>query len=246
MRIAICEDRVEDAARLGKELSGYLARGDFDAAVEYFETGEAFLAAFEPGKYQIVFMDIYMAAGGLTGMQTAERLRERDPAAAVIFTTNTGEYGVAGYRVAVYYILKPVDAGELTRAMEKCRAQIERFARTIVVTSNRRTVALRLRDILYIESQQRDCVFFTQAGEEIRAGMTMEAVLEKLGGAPFLRCHRSFIVGLSHVTDMQGQDFVVTGGARVPISRAFRGACAQAFRELIRADLGGGRAEIIG
>lgn len=236
MRIAICEDASKDALHLNAALGRYLNANGLGADIERFESGEAFLAAFTPGKYQIVFMDIYMERGGMTGMQTAEKVHEADRDAAIIFTTNSDAFGIAGYRVAVYYILKPVRDAELARAMEKCRAQIERFARTIEIMSARKPVTIRLRDIYYIESQQRACVFVTSTGE-IRSNMVFERLSETLDELPFVRCHRSFIVNLTHTADMLNKDFIIQGGYRVPISKTYQQQAQKAFKEFVRAEL---------
>ena len=108
MRIAICEDTQSDAKRLSETLSRYLDANGLDADVDYFTSGEDFIASFEPGLYQIIFMDIYMTKGGMTGMDAAEKVNALDKDAAIIFTTTSDEYILAGYSVAVFYIVKPI------------------------------------------------------------------------------------------------------------------------------------------
>jgi DNA-binding LytR/AlgR family response regulator len=233
MRIAICEDIQEDAERLNKVLAHYLNINGLSADVDRFESGEAFLAAFVPGKYQIIFMDIYMKKGGLNGVQAAENIHAADRDAAIILITNSGDFMVHGYRVAVYYIVKPVSEAEMEIAMSWCRTQLTRFAKTIEVTINREPVTIRLRDIHYIEAQRRTCVLAVARGE-MRVNMPLDTLTGKIGGYPFVECHRSFIVNLVHVADMLDKDFVMENGVRVPVSKAYAAGAGKAFREYVR------------
>lgn len=239
MRIAICEDLPEDAARLREVLTHYLDINSLSADVDYFTSGEEFLAAFMPGKYHIIFMDIYMKEGGLTGMQTAEKVREADQEAAVILTTNSNEFGIPGYKVAVYYIVKPVEENEFAAAMGRCRTQVQQFAKTIEVMEDRQPVRIRLRDIYFIESLRRTCVFTLAAGEITAANLLIEGLIEKVGGFPFCQCHRSYIINLVHVKDMLEKDFLLKNDRKVPISKTYQAEAYRAFKEYVKAKMMG-------
>lgn len=237
MRIAICDDMESDVMHLHALLKEYLYINALDADIETFESGETLLSAFEPGKYQIIFQDIYM--NGMTGMEVAEQIRETDRDAAIILTTTSLDHGIASYKVnAVYYIVKPVDYINLMQGMERCYIQIIQYAKSIEIMENRQPVRLRLRDIFYVESQKRACIFRI-AAEEIKTNSSMDTIAKKLDGFPFVRCHRSFIVNLLHVADMLNQDFVMGSGVKVPISKSYHAAAKKAFKEYFRAKMQG-------
>ena len=233
MRIAICEDLREDAMRLEGNVERFLKENHLSADIELFESGEDFLAAFSPGKYHIIFMDIFMKKGGITGMRAAEIAYSADPEAAIIFTTISTAHLYRGYSFAVFYIVKPVEYGKLAEGLNKCRTQIERHAKTMEIMVDRQLTQIRLRSIYCVESRGRACVF-TFADGALRANMTISAVEEKLGGDPFVRCHNSFIVNMVHVDDMMEVDFLMRNGDAVPISKAFHALARKAFNEHIR------------
>jgi len=236
MRIAICEDTKTDALYLRKALERYLNNSQLIAEIDLFESGEAFFAAFKPGKYQIVFMDIFMAENGMNGMDTAKKLKAADEHAVVIFTTTTTEYGIEGYNVSVYYIVKPVEYNDLVNAMGKCRHLLERHALSIEITVNRRPLTIRLRDICYVEALQRTCVFATKMGE-FTSARAFEGLELELGGLPFLRCHRSYIVNLNHVETLENRDFILKNGERVPISKRSLAEIRAVFRSFLRTEM---------
>lgn len=240
MRIAICEDSRRDLDRIHGILTKYLLSNNISAKLDFFCCGEDFLAEFEPEKYQIIFMDIMMREDGMTGMEAAEKVAEVDSHTAIIFTTNNENYSIAGYAVAVYYILKPVTAPDLERAMKKCYAILERYAQTIEITVNRDIFSIRLQDIYYIEALQRTCVFRTKHGEYTTIS-TFSGILNKLDTLPFVKCHRSYIVNLSHVVALTGGDFITTAHHKVPVSRGYTQDMQKIFKDFLISQLRNGR-----
>ena len=234
MRIAICEDIPEETRRLMEMIGRYLETNSLEADVEYFESGEDFLPAFEPGKYQIIFMDIFMRKNGLTGMEVAEKVSRADREAAIIFVTTSKEFFLDGYSFAVFYITKPYDYEKLAEAMDRCWIQIERYAKTIEVVVDRRPRQIRLRDIYSVESLGRTCVFRTASHELTAASLVIDGLADRLGES-FVMCHRSYIVNLLHVKEIASEKrdkiFIMENGDRVPISRTYLDVSQKAFRE---------------
>ena len=233
MRIAICEDHPGDSVRLRKLLTEYLKAGGLEASIEVFNSGEALLDAFSPGKYQIVFQDIYLDQNGVSGMKAVEKIRETDSEVSIIFITNSLEHGPASYEVkADYYIVKPVDKERLEKALDRCHAQLDRYARTIEISTNRQAMKIPLKDIYYAEVIKNNIILRTSSGAIITR-MTFTELLEKLTGSSFVPCHRSYVVNLLHVADMQGSDFILKDGVRVPVSRTYAERADQAFKRYI-------------
>jgi DNA-binding LytR/AlgR family response regulator len=231
MKIAICEDTPADAQQLSDALARYLDVNKLAGEVSFFTCGEDFLSAFEPGKFQIVFMDIFMTKGGITGMDAAKTVNELDKDTALIFITTSDEYILAGYSVAVYYIIKPVEQKDVNKAMEKCRLQIERFAKTIEIMVNRMPLQIRLRDIYFVEIVGRNCIFTFTKGKKTASGMNMSELTDKLDGSTFIQCHRSYVVNILHVRKMTKAEFILENGEVVPIGRKYQGAAQKAYTE---------------
>ena len=232
MKIAICEDNTKEARQLEEALTRYLEANSLSAEIDIFVNAEDFLSEFEPGKYQIIFMDIYLKKDGKTGMDAAIKVREADKNAALIFVTQTEDYLRAGYSVAVFYIVKPIKQEDMNAAMEKCQIQIENFAKTIEIIVNRQLLKIKLRDIYFIESIKKACVFVFAAGQVTAVNMSMDTLLDdKFEGVPFVRCHRSYIVNLLYVKDISKNDFILENGNRVPIGRTYQAAMRKAYKE---------------
>lgn len=233
MRIAICEDKQEDTKRLTELLTRYLELHRIDADVDYFISGEDFLSAFEPDKYHIVFMDIRLKDNGITGVDVAEIISRANRDIAVIFTTVSREYSFVGYKFAEYYLVKPFDENEFDIAMGLCWKQIEQFAKTIEIIVDRQPVNLRIRDIYSIESLGRTCVFTTEKGNITASNLMIEGLVEKLGGFPFVRCHRAYIVNLVYVQAIKENEFLLKNDTRILISRSYQNASRRAATDYV-------------
>ena len=81
----------------------------------------------EAERPDVVFLDIRMP--GLTGLEVAaelaDRLNEGEPVPRIVFVTAYDEYAVKAFDLAaVDYLLKPVSAERLARAVERLQAQL--------------------------------------------------------------------------------------------------------------------------
>jgi DNA-binding LytR/AlgR family response regulator len=213
LRIALCEDTPTDADLLTAliELAG------IPFVLDVFLTGEDFLEAFEKGAWDLIFLDVYM--GELSGVQTAERIRETDTQVVIVFTTTSDDYTREGYRLNAYkYLLKPVHAEDVADALDLAILKRDKAqgATISIITEGNTPVVLPHADIVYVEALNRKSVIYT-ADAEYPTTTTIDA-LEKLLPSPrFLRSHRSFIVNLDHVEEI-GEDFIMDNGGRAYIA----------------------------
>ena len=119
MRFAICDDSAADRRALVSMLQQYCAGRHVQAEIQPFADGRALLDAFAPGKYQILFLDIYMPA--LTGMEAAKAIREKDTGCQLVFTTTSEDHALESYGVyAAGYLLKPYTQGQLDETVDWC------------------------------------------------------------------------------------------------------------------------------
>ena len=67
--VAVCDDLEEERLQMARMLKNYGRRNGVSWNIELLESGDAFLEVFQPGRWDIVLMDIYM--DGLNGMEAA-------------------------------------------------------------------------------------------------------------------------------------------------------------------------------
>lgn len=194
----------------------------------------------------LVFLDIQMP--GVDGFGVIERVGiERMP--AVVFVTAYDEFALQAFEAhALDYLLKPFDEERFRRALERARTQLrgrarrnleERLLRLIdarttrseyierlVVRSSGRILILRVDDIDWIEAAA-NYVRLHVGGKSYLMRETMSGIERKLDPARFVRVHRSTIVRIDRIRELeplfQGDYLIVLqDGSRLTSSRGYR------------------------
>jgi len=235
MNIAICEDNAADAAELRAILDRYIEQNGYASEISAFGSGEDLLAAFSPGLFDIIFMDVYM--GGMTGIDAAKKIRDVDPGCALVFITSSADHSLESYSVrGSAYVVKPIDEAKVLEALVTCRDIFLRNARYIEIRVERSDMKIPLIKIYYIESKSNDALFQTVSGG-YKTRMTLDDIEQRLGGRPFYRCHQSYIVNTSHIQQLDGNDVVLKNGDRIPMRKSGRGGIRAELTDMLSARL---------
>lgn len=232
MKIAIVDDFEPDA----QKLSDYIVRYSEDARLllelERFPSGDALIASLSHGApgYDIIFLDIYM--DGLSGMDTAHRLRDLEQNSLLIFISSSAEHAVESYRVRAFdYLIKPFSYEQLSRTLRLCDDVLLRQARYIEVKEGRLFVKIMLCDILYTDYFNHYIHIHTRQ-RVVRSYLPFAEFSQLLLPYPqFICCYRNCIVNLDAVTAIDDKDFIVEGGDRVPMARVQRAALRQTYMD---------------
>ncbi|MDL2238511.1 LytTR family DNA-binding domain-containing protein [Christensenellaceae bacterium OttesenSCG-928-K19] len=218
MNIAVCEDYAPDRILLCGTIENYFSRMGYAGELCCFETGEELLAAFSSGSFDIVFLDIFLP--GISGVDVARKIREADPDCILLFTTVSLDHALDGFEVqASGYVVKPIDQEKMDKALYMCREVLSKNGRTIEIPSGRDgSLSLPLGNILYIEVYGKFSLFHMQGGV-FEARQPLDEIEQRLGGIPFLRCHRSYIVNMNYVDEIDAESFVMKNGDLVPMRK---------------------------
>lgn len=210
--IAICEDETYLLEELRKKAEAYLKTRHYPAEIRTFTSGEDLLK--EQRSFDLILLDLVLP--GINGLETAKRLSSKS---RIIFITSYREYAVDAFEVeAVHYLLKPVTDERLYQAMDRAlnRSKLEDDS-TLALIKSGSTHILPIRDILYCEVfDHRVCIHTAQGNYEYSG--TLDMLEGKLDGR-FFRCHRSYLINMSHVVGQEKGTALVSNGNRVLISR---------------------------
>ena len=210
--IAICEDETYLLEELRKKAEAYLKTRHYPAEIRTFTSGEDLLKEQRP--FDLILLDLMLP--GINGLETAKRLSSKS---RIIFITSYREYAVDAFEVeAVHYLLKPVPDERLYQAMDRAlNRSKQEDDRTMALIKSGSTHILPIRDILYCEVfDHRVCIHTAQGNYEYSG--TLDMLEGKLDGR-FFRCHRSYLINMSHVVGQEKGTALVSNGNRVLISR---------------------------
>ena len=216
MKIAV----IDDLATCRQELQGCLRRyfseqyeGD-PCSVEEFASAEDFLCRFVPQSFDLIFIDQYMT--GLTGMDTAKRIREQDTLVVLIFVTTSREHAVDSYGVkAGGYLVKPYTYEDFASTMKLTGIEKLRNARFITVEQEK----ILLREILWCNQD----VHYAQVHTEKRGILRFRIPFSELAALllpypEFLTCYKGCVLNMERVDYFDKLNFFLDTGGRVPFS----------------------------
>ena len=219
MRIAVCDDRPEQLEQIHKEILAWNGR-TAEVEVCCYDNGDALLNDHHAAPFDIVFLDVIMPLLG--GMEIAKEIRRSDLLVKLVFLSVSSEYAVDAFGVkASNYLLKPVVPAKLHQCLDELYAQSEAMGRRIYIKGVGSLHRVPVRNIEYIESQNKRILFVLSDGQTILSCEPLYAYEEKLTMKDgFFKCSRSFIVNINHIDTFTHKEIRTHSGARIPISRS--------------------------
>lgn len=186
----------------------------------------------------LLFLDIQMP--DLTGLELSKMLPEHT---RVIFTTAFDQYALEGIKVeAIDYLLKPFDYAEflcaankahkwftLTKGIEQNHTSEEKETplapeenEFIYVKSEYKQVHIRLSEVLYFEGLKDYVKIWLKTNPKpILTLMSLKSLQEKLSDTDFMRVHRSFIVSLKNIEEIERSQIIINK-RRITVSDQYK------------------------
>lgn len=212
MKIAICDDEKKDLERIHK----YCVSFDPTIATSLFSSGAELLDAFDDDFFDLVFLDIEMAAPN--GLAVGAALAKRNPRPIIIFTTQSPNYAVRGYGIALRYLPKPIEyetfVGAVRLAMEKIISQ------KITICNHGEQIVVSINDISYLEVIHHELIIHLKNRKTISTHKTLSEMQVQLSHHGFSQPHKSYCVNLDHVDRVSRQTVTMTNGELIPIGRS--------------------------
>lgn len=203
----------------------------------------------------LVFLDVQMP--GLDGFGVLDALGATPP--ALVFVTAYDAYAVRAFEVhALDYLLKPFDRDRFRATLERVRGALAERSqaeptpalaapiedggtahaplRRLLAKRDGRLIVLKVAEIDWIESSANYAAL--HVGKETwLVRETMQSLEGRLDGEQFLRIHRSTIVNLDRVQEIEPYfhgDYIVrlTDGQRLTLSRTYRDRLQKHFGRL--------------
>jgi two-component system, LytTR family, response regulator len=202
------------------------------------ENGEEGIEAIKKLKPDLVFLDIEMPH--MNGFEMLEKFSE--VSFAVIFTTGYDQYAIKAFRFsALDYLLKPIEASELKKAVERVDRhlqhplpqQLEILLQKINSQSTPiNKVALPTMEglqmipvdsIISCESDHNYTLLLLKNKQKIIVSKILKDIEEMLEEHSFLRVHHSYIVNLNEINRYvkgEGGYLIMSDGSSVDVSRS--------------------------
>ncbi len=191
-------------------------------------------------KPDIVFLDIQMPK--ITGFEMLELLEEKP---IIIFTTAYDQYALKAFEVsAIDYLLKPFGEDRFREAVEKALERLKdkkpfidglnnlentvasrnEYLERVVVKTGAKISIIPTDKLNYLEAQDDYVMLYTDEGKFLKQ-KTMRFFEDHLDPAEFIRIHRSYIVKLKKVKQLElfekeSYRALLNDGKSLPVSKS--------------------------
>jgi two-component system, LytTR family, response regulator len=220
--------------------------------------GHETVAAVRTLKPDLLLLDVQMP--DMSGFEVLEAL-DTEPIPLVVFTTAYDEYAIRAFEAgAIDYLLKPFDEERLRKTIGKVQSEIEKeqaqslarrvahmfshasaFPRApeqenrLVIKSRGRIIFLDYSEIDWIEAAANYVRFHAGADSHILRE-SIGAISSRLDRQRFVRIHRSIIVNIDKVKELQPcntGEYMMTlkSGKELPCSRSYCRGLRQFIQE---------------
>ena len=218
---------IDDEPLALQQLVAYIHKVTFLEVVAQCQSAIEARQVLEKETVDAIFCDINMP--DLNGMDFVKSLAVPP---LVVFTTAYAEYAVEGFKVnAVDYLLKPFGLQEFLRAANRLKERLtpivvdsESASDVLFLKTEYRIVKVSISDIRYIEAMSEYLkVYLRNSTKPIITLLSMKKMEERLPKC-FMRIHRSYIINLNEIKEVNKCRVVMDENTYLPIGDMYKEA----------------------
>jgi two-component system response regulator LytT len=213
MRILIVEDETAAYENLVEIITG------IDPSVEIAGNTESVRQTINWLKSNqmpdLIFMDIHLSDG--TAFSIFDNITVETP---VIFTTAFDEYAIEAFKVnSIDYLLKPIKAKEMERALLKFRkltrpdilqylthlaqlAPLVNYKDKLLIPFKDKLQPVNLKEVSFFYTTDKSTRVYLKSGKFYPYSKTLEQIESTLNPADFIRANKQFILARNSVKDI--------------------------------------------
>ncbi len=206
-----------------------MARESMKFLLDKFDNIEltgSFESAFDAKKHlnehhvDIIFLDIEMPElSGFEFLSTTKQLP------SIILTTSNPDYAIEAFEYEVLdFMVKPINFTRLSKSIDKYEnsKKVDIADREdMFVRSEGKFVRVAFDELLFAQTREDYMCLFMADKSKLIIHSTLSKLEKSLPESRFQKVHRSYIVNLSKIVDVDETTLVIEDHV-VPISRAFR------------------------
>ena len=224
---------IDDEPKALEVLTLHAAKIPFLKLEETFRDGLTALEWLQTHSIDLIFLDINMP--NLSGLSIPKLIAKPT---MFIFTTAYSEYAVESYNLdAIDYLLKPIQFDRFLKSAMKARdyyklAMGQKLSISqeqvsdvmddhfLYIKSGRKLHRIAITEITYLEKDGNYAIFHLRE-KKILSRLNMSQLLELLPPMRFVRVHKSYIVALAHIEELDSSELTVAG-TKIPVTRPYK------------------------
>ena len=178
----------------------------------------------ENNTIDVIFLDIHMP--NFSGFDFIKTIK--NPPHIILVTTDQNfALEAFNYECIIDYLVKPIHENRFNRAIERVEQKFENNKKSvsnidseikeIYLNIDKRLVKVEVSTINFIKANG-DYVFIKTDSQNYTVHTTLKKIEDKLSNSFFLKVHRSYIINLNKIIDIQDST-VLVGSKLIPVSK---------------------------
>ncbi len=220
---------IDDEPLALQQLAAYIKKIPFLELVSECQSAIEAKDILNNDNIDAIFCDINMP--DLNGMDFVKSLSTPP---LIVFTTAYSEYAVEGFKVdAVDYLLKPFGLDDFKRAANRLQERLEVRQEPVIATpeddsifvkTDYRVIKLAISDIRYIEGMSEYLKIHLDSQPKPIVTLLSMKKMEEYLPAHFMRIHRSYIINLKKIQEVNKNRVIMDSETYLPIGDNYKDA----------------------
>ncbi|MBO4456957.1 MAG: response regulator transcription factor [Butyrivibrio sp.] len=231
--VGICDDDPKCHRRIIEICEKHFAGRSVDYQIHSYHSGEEVIKEQE-NYIDLLFLDVEME--GIDGIKVMQKAEKMPNIHSIVFVSAHAEavWDSFGYKTKGF-IQKPVDPDKIRKFLE-AGYENKKNDSFIDFPNYNGSVFYKKSEIIYVKSDSNYAILNLGTHEKIIT-CTLKECEKKLGGIPFLRVHRSFIVNLDHIKNITGETVCFKNGSAIRIGRSYRESVKKGYTDYLLGEL---------
>lgn len=197
---------------------------DLNKLKQFIPTDDFFIDCFQDctaidldEEFDVLFVDIDMP--DINGVDFSNRYKEKHQHVLIIFVTNHSELVFDTFKVHPFdFIRKEYLNIEISRVIEEILIYLKKENKTITIKSNGFIEQIKIKDILFCESNKHNCFIYKTDNTVIKTRMKLSE-LKMLLDSSFYQVNKSYLIHWDFVKQIANGFVIYENGLSFSISR---------------------------
>jgi DNA-binding LytR/AlgR family response regulator len=221
---------IVDDESVSREILTFLCENEPDLnLVSSFSNAMDAFRFLNKEEVDLIFLDVHMP--DFTGFEFVQTLKNPP---LIIITTSDKESALQAFEFEsiIDFLKKPIDPERFKKSVQKCKKIIRensklketsltsKSSEQFYINIDKRLVKINANEVNIVEAKG-DYINIMTEKESFRVHTSLSKILEKLPPEIFFKVHRSFIINLNKIIDIQDNTILIQKSV-IPISRSKR------------------------
>ncbi|MBN7817700.1 LytR/AlgR family response regulator transcription factor [Algoriphagus pacificus] len=199
--------------------------------IDTFENAIEAIKFLNKNDVDLILLDIHMP--GFSGFDFIQTLKNPPK---IVLTTSDKDFAIQAfeYESVMDYLVKPITRERFSKALKKVETfisqkQIDSHVHLLTTTTTTKNLFINIdrtlikidTDTINLIESEGDYIKIKTSDKIYKVHSTLKKISEKLPAEPFFQVHRSYIVNLSKIIDIQDNTILIEKNV-VPISKSKR------------------------